>query len=79
MYADETVVNTYAKTAELASEKLTTAMERIAEWLDQSLLSLNTGKAKSMFFSKTKYLGVILDPYFNFKKHDKKMIKHKNK
>ncbi len=35
MYADDTVVYTHAKTAELAA-----ALENISHWLDQSCLSL---------------------------------------
>ncbi len=54
MYADDTVLYTHAKTAELAARKLTVVMERITEWLDQSCLSLNISKTKGMFFSKTK-------------------------
>ena len=53
MYADDTVVYTHAKTAELAAAKLTIALERITHWLDQSCLSLNVNKTKGMFFSKT--------------------------
>ncbi len=58
MYADDTVLYTHAKTAELAAKKLTAAMERITEWLDQSCLSLNISKTKGMFFSKTTGLSV---------------------
>lgn len=54
MYADDTVVYTHAKTAELAAAKLTAALDRIQHWLDQSCLSLNVSKTKGMFFSKTK-------------------------
>ena len=36
MYADDTIVYTHAKTAELAAAKLTIPLERITHWLDQS-------------------------------------------
>lgn len=35
MYADDTVIYTHGKTAELAANKLFTAMERSGLWLDQ--------------------------------------------
>ena len=56
MYADDTVVYTHAKTAELAAAKLTTGLERINHCLDQSCLSINVNKTKVMVFSKTKTL-----------------------
>lgn len=34
VYADDTVVYTHAKTAELAAAELTIALERITQWLD---------------------------------------------
>ncbi len=51
MYADDTVLYTHAKTAELAARNLTVAMERITEWLDQSCLSLNISKKKKVCVS----------------------------
>uniref|UniRef100_A0A8C1JD21 Reverse transcriptase domain-containing protein n=1 Tax=Cyprinus carpio TaxID=7962 RepID=A0A8C1JD21_CYPCA len=53
MYADDTVIFTYAKTAESAAEKLKAATEKITQWLEQSCLSLNISKTKGFFFSKT--------------------------
>ena len=53
MYADDTVVYTHAKTAELAAAKLMIALERITHWLDQSCLNINVNKTKGTFFSKT--------------------------
>lgn len=52
MYANDTVLYTYAKATEPAAGKLTIAMERIT--IDQSCLSLNVRKTKWMFFSQTK-------------------------
>lgn len=44
MYANDTVLYTYAKATEPAAGKLTIAMERIT--IDQSCLSLNVRKTK---------------------------------
>lgn len=52
MYADDTVVWTYAATAALAAVKLTAALESITKWLEESGLSLNVSKTKAMFFHK---------------------------
>lgn len=54
LYADDTVLYTYAKSAQQAATKLSNALVGVAEWLDQSCLTLNIGKTKGMFFSKTK-------------------------
>ncbi len=68
MYADDTVIFTHARTAELAAEKLNVAMERIAQWLDKSCLTLNTGKTKGMFFSKMKACSSKADIFINGEK-----------
>lgn len=44
MYADDTVIFTHGKDAETVAAKLTATMEKIAEWLSQSCLTLNTEK-----------------------------------
>ena len=54
LYADDTVLYTHAKSAQLAAEKLASALDGVVEWLDQSCLTLNVSKTKGMFFSKTK-------------------------
>lgn len=54
MYADDTVIFTYVKTAESAAEKLKDATEKITQWLEQSCLSLNISKTKGFFFLKNK-------------------------
>ncbi len=68
MYADDTVIFTHARTAELAAEKLNVAMERITQWLEQSCLTLNTGKTKRMFFSKIKACSSNADIFINGEK-----------
>ena len=54
LYADNTVLYTHATSAQLAAEKLASALGGVVEWLDQSFLTLNVSKTKGMFFSKTK-------------------------
>ena len=54
LYADDTVLYTHAKSAQQAATKLTNALVGVAEWLDQSCLTLNVSKTKGMFFAKTK-------------------------
>ena len=54
LYADDTLLYTHASTAQLAAEKLASALDGVVEWLDQSCLTLNVSKTKGMFFSKTK-------------------------
>ena len=54
LYADNTVLYTHATSAQLAAEKLASALGGVVEWLDQSYLTLNVSKTKGMFFSKTK-------------------------
>ena len=44
MYADDTVIFTHGKDVETVANKLTAAMERVAEWLSDSCLTLNTEK-----------------------------------
>ena len=56
MYADDTVILGYGKTAEEVATKLTDAMVRITSWLNQCCLQLNLTKTVCMFFSKTKKL-----------------------
>lgn len=51
----------------LAAKKLTTAMERITEWLDQSYLSLNISKIKGMFFSNTSVKAPTVDIFISKK------------
>ncbi len=68
MYADDTVIFTHARTTELAAEKLSVAMERITQWLEQSCLTLNTGKTKGMFFSKMKACSSNADIFINGEK-----------
>lgn len=65
LYADDTVLYTHATSAQQAAIKLTNALVGVAEWLDQSCLTLNIGKTKGMFFSKTKLN--ILDVNICFK------------
>ncbi len=68
MYADNTVIFTHAKTAELAAEKLNVATERITQWLEQSCLTLNTSKTKEMFFSKMNVCSSKADIFINGEK-----------
>ncbi len=51
MYADDTVVYTYAKTKEQAAIKLTAALNKVSDWLCHSCLSLNMSKTVGMYFS----------------------------
>jgi len=68
MYADDTIIFTQARTAELTAEKLKAAMERNTQWLEQSCLSLNIGKTKGMFFSKTNVQSPNVDIFINGEK-----------
>jgi len=54
MYADDTVIFTHAKTAELAAEKLKGATEKITQWLEQSSV-----KQKD-FFSLKQMLNLLM-------------------
>ena len=54
LYADDTVLYAHAKNSEMAAEKLTNAMQGVAQWLEQSCLTLNISKTKGMFFYKRK-------------------------
>lgn len=56
-YADDTVLYTHAKTAQLAAERLTNAMKGVV----QCCLSSNINKTKGMFFFKTKVQTLIVD------------------
>lgn len=51
MYADDTVIYTHAKNAQLVAAKLTGAMDKVAQWLNESCLTLNVGKTAAMYFS----------------------------
>lgn len=52
MYADDTVILAYGKSAEEVASKLTEAVSWISIWLEQSCLQLNISKTVTMFFSK---------------------------
>uniref|UniRef100_A0A8C6TJ76 Reverse transcriptase domain-containing protein n=1 Tax=Neogobius melanostomus TaxID=47308 RepID=A0A8C6TJ76_9GOBI len=52
LYADDAVIFTNAKSNSEVSEKLTSAMCCIDEWLSKSCLLLNSKKTVCMFFSK---------------------------
>lgn len=54
LFADDTVLNTHAKNTQRAAEKLTHAMQGVADCLEKSCLTLNISKTKGMFFCKTK-------------------------
>ena len=54
LYADDTVLYTRAKLAQLEAEKLASALNGVVEWLDQSCFTVNVSKTKGMFSSKTK-------------------------
>ena len=51
MYADDTVIYAHAPTKQLAPSVLKGAMEKIADWMAHSCLTLNVSKTVSMFFS----------------------------
>lgn len=53
MYADDTVIFTYAENPQAAAQKLTTALTHIQEWLIDSCLSLNAKKTVCMTFTKS--------------------------
>lgn len=52
MYADDTVIFTYAENPQDAAQKLTTALTHIQEWLISSCLSLNAKEMVCMTFVK---------------------------
>ena len=54
MYADDTVIFTHGKDVHTVANKLTAAMERVAEWLSDSCLTLNTEKTLTMYFSNAR-------------------------
>ncbi len=50
MYADDTVVYTYARQKN-AAIKLTAALNKVSDWLCHSFLTLNASKTVGMYFS----------------------------
>ncbi len=52
MYADDTIVYTYAKTKEQAAIKLTAAWNKVSDWLCHSCLTLNVSKTGNVFFDQ---------------------------
>ena len=51
MYADDAVIYAHGTTATAVSKKLTEYLEAVANWLDNSCLTLNVDKTVSMCFS----------------------------
>ena len=54
MYADDTVVYTHGKDAEQVASKLSSTLHKVAQWLNDSCLTLNTNKTVTMYFTNKK-------------------------
>lgn len=65
MYADDTVLFTHAGTKELVANKLSSAMVKISNWLNESCLSLNVSKTVCTYFTARKQNSVNPDIIFN--------------
>ena len=51
MYADDTVLYVHAKTRQQAALKLTSALNKVSDWLTYNCLTLNVSKTVAMYFS----------------------------
>lgn len=57
MYADDTVIYTHGRNVTEVANKLSLALDKIAQWLQNSCLTLNTNKTVTMYFSKKQICG----------------------
>lgn len=68
MYADDTVIFTFGENELEVADKLSKEMEKVAEWLQMSCLTLNVDKTVSMLFSNKHKLQQTLEIQVNGQK-----------
>lgn len=68
MYADDAVIYVHGRDMEQVATKLSSAMDKISNWLNSSCLTLNVEKTVGIYLAKSKKVKDIPNIYFNGQK-----------